>query len=102
MTNTLWYRDNLDILRHGIGTERVDRVYLDPPFTGQANCNPPVQAPDRRAGARPDRGVRGYRAWERDRRARLRRGADRLPHLHRAISPRHAWTSRWHQPAAPR
>ena len=30
--NTLFYGDNLDILRRQIADESVDLVYLDPPF----------------------------------------------------------------------
>jgi len=30
--NTLYYGDNLDILRRYIDDESVDLVYLDPPF----------------------------------------------------------------------
>lgn len=30
--NTLYYGDNLDILRRYIKDESVDLVYLDPPF----------------------------------------------------------------------
>src|SRR5688500_19168621 len=35
--NRLYYGDNLDILRQYIGTESVDRIYLDPPFNSNAN-----------------------------------------------------------------
>ena len=37
--NTLYYGDNLDILRHHIATESVDLVYLDPPFNSNRNYN---------------------------------------------------------------
>ncbi len=37
--NTLFYGDNLDILRHHIGTETVDLVYLDPPFNSKRDYN---------------------------------------------------------------
>ena len=30
--NTLYYRDNLDVLRRYVADESVDLVYLDPPF----------------------------------------------------------------------
>jgi site-specific DNA-methyltransferase (adenine-specific) len=30
--NTLYYGDNLDILRNYISDESVDLIYLDPPF----------------------------------------------------------------------
>jgi len=37
--NTLYYGDNLDILRHHIGAETVDLVYLDPPFNSKRDYN---------------------------------------------------------------
>jgi site-specific DNA-methyltransferase (adenine-specific) len=37
--NTLYYGDNLDILRQYIPTASVDLVYLDPPFNSQRNYN---------------------------------------------------------------
>ncbi len=38
-TNTLFYGDNLDILREYIATESVDLVYLDPPFNSNRSYN---------------------------------------------------------------
>src|SRR6266511_4273600 len=38
-TNTLFYGDNLDILREHIVTESVDLVYLDPPFNSNRSYN---------------------------------------------------------------
>jgi site-specific DNA-methyltransferase (adenine-specific) len=32
MTRTLYYGDNLEVLRKYIGDETVDLIYLDPPF----------------------------------------------------------------------
>lgn len=32
MNNTLYFGDNLDILREHIADESVDLIYLDPPF----------------------------------------------------------------------
>jgi site-specific DNA-methyltransferase (adenine-specific) len=32
MTRTLYYGDNLEVLRKHIGDETVDLIYLDPPF----------------------------------------------------------------------
>ena len=32
MTNTLYYGDNLHVLREQIADESVDLMYLDPPF----------------------------------------------------------------------
>jgi DNA modification methylase len=37
--NTLYYGDNLDVMRRHIGNETVDLVYLDPPFNSNANYN---------------------------------------------------------------
>ncbi len=39
MPNTLYYGDNLDILRRYIADESVDLVYLDPPFNSNASYN---------------------------------------------------------------
>lgn len=37
--NTLFYGDNLTILREHIASESVDMVYLDPPFNSNRNYN---------------------------------------------------------------
>jgi DNA modification methylase len=37
--NTLYYGDNLDVLRRHIADESVDLVYLDPPFKSNADYN---------------------------------------------------------------
>jgi adenine specific DNA methylase Mod len=37
--NTLYFGDNLDILRRHIGDESVDLIYLDPPFKSDQNYN---------------------------------------------------------------
>jgi len=39
MANTLYYGDNLEVLRRHIASESVDLVYLDPPFNSNANYN---------------------------------------------------------------
>jgi site-specific DNA-methyltransferase (adenine-specific) len=39
VVNTLYYGDNLDILRRYIADESVDLVYLDPPFNSNADYN---------------------------------------------------------------
>ena len=39
MENTLYYGDNLKIIRESIPDESVDLVYLDPPFNSQASYN---------------------------------------------------------------
>jgi site-specific DNA-methyltransferase (adenine-specific) len=38
-SNTLFYGDNLDILREYIADETVDLIYLDPPFNSSRNYN---------------------------------------------------------------
>ncbi len=43
--NTLFYGDNLDILREYIADETVDLVYLDPPFNSNATYNVLFHAP---------------------------------------------------------
>jgi DNA modification methylase len=37
--NTLYYGDNLDVLRRYVAAETVDLVYLDPPFNSNATYN---------------------------------------------------------------
>jgi len=37
--NTLYYGDNLDVLRQHIASESVDLIYLDPPFKSNQNYN---------------------------------------------------------------
>ena len=39
MDNTLYYGDNLDILRRYVKDASVDLVYLDPPFNSNQNYN---------------------------------------------------------------
>lgn len=46
MTNTLYYGDNLTILREQLKNETVDLVYLDPPFNSNASYNVLFKAPD--------------------------------------------------------
>jgi 16S rRNA G966 N2-methylase RsmD len=37
--NTLYFGDNLKILRDNISDETIDLIYLDPPFNSKANYN---------------------------------------------------------------
>jgi hypothetical protein len=39
MSNTLYYGDNLDVLRRYIKDDSVDLIYLDPPFNSNATYN---------------------------------------------------------------
>ena len=43
--NTLFYGDNLEILRRHIDDESVDLVYLDPPFNSSATYNVLFKSP---------------------------------------------------------
>ncbi len=43
--NTLFYGDNLDILRQYIADSSVNLVYLDPPFNSNATYNVLFRAP---------------------------------------------------------
>jgi len=38
MKNTLYYGDNLDILRRYIKDESINLIYLDPPFKSNLSC----------------------------------------------------------------
>src|SRR3972149_11070305 len=44
-TNTLFYGDNLEILRSSIADESIDLIYLDPPFNSNATYNVLFKAP---------------------------------------------------------
>jgi site-specific DNA-methyltransferase (adenine-specific) len=46
MVNTLYYGDNLKVLREHVAGESVDLVYLDPPFNSNATYNVLFRAPD--------------------------------------------------------
>jgi len=39
MENTLYYGDNLDIIRKHVHDDSIDLIYLDPPFNSKANYN---------------------------------------------------------------
>src|SRR5680860_207213 len=43
--NSLYYGDNLAVLRDSIATESVDLIYLDPPFNSNASYNLLFKAP---------------------------------------------------------
>ncbi|MBD1205574.1 MAG: site-specific DNA-methyltransferase [Rhodobacteraceae bacterium] len=45
MVNTLYYGDNLAVLRESIRAETVDLIYLDPPFNSNASYNVLFKSP---------------------------------------------------------
>lgn len=65
MENTLYYGDNLDVLRECIPDESVDLIYLDPPFNSKASYNvlfrtPEGEAAEAQAEAFQDTWTWGY------------------------------------------
>ncbi|MEQ1724724.1 MAG: DNA methyltransferase [Sphingopyxis sp.] len=46
MTNTLYYGDNLHVLREHVKDDSVDLIYLDPPFNSNANYNVLFRSPE--------------------------------------------------------
>ncbi len=46
MSGTLYFGDNLDVLREHVRDESVDLIYLDPPFNSAASYNVLFKAPD--------------------------------------------------------
>jgi len=63
-TNTLYYGDNLDVLRRYIKDESVDLVYLDPPFNSQRNYNAVFKGSEAQANAFNDTWGWGPRAQQ--------------------------------------
>jgi adenine specific DNA methylase Mod len=43
--NSLYFGDNLEILRNEIKSDSVDLIYLDPPFNSKANYNRLFRSP---------------------------------------------------------
>lgn len=64
MINTLYYGDNLDVLRRHVADESVDLVYLDPPFKSDKNYNVLFQEQD---GSRSAAQIRAFKdTWQWD------------------------------------
>jgi site-specific DNA-methyltransferase (adenine-specific) len=51
MTNTLYYGDNLDVMRRYIGDGTIDLIYADPPFKSNQNYNVLFQEKDGKEAA---------------------------------------------------
>jgi len=63
MNNTLYFGDNLDILRDRIKEESIDLVYLDPPFNSNAKYNILFQSPKADAAAASAEAFRDSWSW---------------------------------------
>jgi site-specific DNA-methyltransferase (adenine-specific) len=64
MTNTLYYGDNLDVLRRHVQDESVDLIYLDPPFKSEQDYNVLFQEQD---GTRSAAQIRAFKdTWQWD------------------------------------
>lgn len=61
---TLYYGDNLDILRRYLKDETVDLVYLDPPFNSAQNYNAFFQEKDGSAAASQIHDFEDTRHWD--------------------------------------
>ncbi len=56
--NTLYFGDNLEVLRANVPNESVDLIYLDPPFNSNASHNVLFQEKNGEESA--DRGESGH------------------------------------------
>jgi site-specific DNA-methyltransferase (adenine-specific) len=65
LTNTLYYGDNLEVLRRYIADESIDLVYLDPPFNSAQDYNVLFQARDGHAAAAQIRAFEDSWRWDR-------------------------------------
>jgi len=63
---TLYYGDNLDILRRHLKDETVDLVYLDPPFNSAQNYNAFFQEKDGSAAASQIRAFEDTWSWNQE------------------------------------
>jgi site-specific DNA-methyltransferase (adenine-specific) len=64
-TNTLYYGDNLEVLRRYIADESLDLVYLDPPFNSAQDYNVLFQARDGHAAEAQIRAFEDTWRWDR-------------------------------------
>ena len=63
---TLYYGDNLDILRRYPKDETVDLVYLDPPFNSAQNYDTFLQEKDETAAASPIQAFEDTWSWNQE------------------------------------
>ena len=72
--NTLYYGDNLDVLREHVPNESVDLIYLDPPFKSNQSYNVLFAERGRVAVGGADQSLRGHMALGSGGRRRLSGG----------------------------
>lgn len=63
MAGTLYYGDNLDVLREHIATASVDLIYLDPPFNSNAQYNILFRTPEGEASGAQAEAFRDTWQW---------------------------------------
>lgn len=66
MKNTLYYGDNLDIMRRYLADESVDLVYLDPPFNSNQNYNVLFKEQDGAKAASQIRAFEDTWSWDQE------------------------------------
>ncbi len=64
MENTLYYGDNLDVLRRHVQEESVDLIYLDPPFKSDQDYNVLFQEQDGTRSASQIRAFKDTWRWD--------------------------------------
>jgi DNA modification methylase len=83
--NTLYYGDNLDILRRYIADESVDLVYLDPPFNSKATYNMLFEEHDGSKAAAQFQAFEDTWHWDHSAAAAYREVAERGEKISQAI-----------------
>lgn len=66
MENTLFYGDNLDVLRRHVKDETIDLIYLDPPFNSNQNYNVLFKEQDGTRAASQRRAFEDTWTWGQD------------------------------------
>ena len=72
-SNSLYYGDNLDILRRYVQDESVDMIYLDPPFNSNQTYNVLFQEKDGSQSASQIKAFGDTWHWMKQRRVRMKR-----------------------------
>jgi adenine specific DNA methylase Mod len=80
VANTLYFGDNLDILREYVPDESVDLIYLDPPFNSQAHYNLLFKTPQAEAVASQAEAFRDTWTWGEETKREYNLGHFKLTH----------------------